>query len=88
MHALLAELPLSFRNLIKEAGHYCSESFEELLTELCTPYSTCGIFQFFGEEARAAREILDDIARGDFRRLETDLEQLKIYAPIFVDFVQ
>ena len=85
---LLCELPSSLSKLIEEAGHFCPDAFLKLLRELCTPYSTCGIFQFGGEESKVAQEILHEIGRGDFRRLESDLEQLDIYAPLFVDFVQ
>ena len=85
---LLMALPNSFSNLLEEAGNYCPDSFVTLLGELCTPYSTCGIFQFSGNDSRMARDILDDIATGDFTRLDTDIEQLHIYAPLLVEFVK
>ena len=85
---LLMELPKEFSELLDEAGNYCPDSFVTILSELCTPHSTSGIFQFNGEDSRVARDILDEIARGDFTRLETEIEQLEIYAPLLVTFIK
>ena len=71
---LIAELPLSFSNLLEEAGPICPEAFQNLLRELSTPYSTCAIFRLGGNDARTAREILEEIGREDFSRVETHCE--------------
>ena len=85
---LLNDLPRSFRDLLREAGPYCPVSLRDVLGELSRPNPTCGIFQIAGDDARTAREILEEIANGDFARLETHLQHLKKYAPLLMNLVQ
>ena len=82
------DLPQSFRNIMEFAGPLCPLSLRKILSELSTPNPTCGVFQFCGADGQIAREVLEDITRGDFTRSQTThYDHLKMYAPLFVELV-
>ena len=85
---LKRDLPPEFQNLLMEVGPFCPESLREFLGELSCPSPISGIFQINGTDSRTAREILEEIAVGDFTRVRSHRKHLKKHAPLFYDLVK
>ena len=85
---LKQDLPLEFQNLLTEVGPFCPDSLRQFLGELSCASPISGIFQINGTDSRTAREILEEIAVGDFTRVRSHYKHLKKYAPLFCDLVK
>ena len=81
-------MPLEFQNLLTEVGPFCPDSLRQFLGELSCASPISGIFQINGTDSRTAREILEEIAVGDFTRVRSHYKHLKKYAPLFCDLVK
>ena len=48
---------------------------------------TCGIIQIAGTSVRETFNAIQDIANGNFNRVQSNIELVKKYAPLLVNFI-
>ena len=84
---LLAQRNQALRDVIIELGNPCPEPLRELVGELSRSSATSGLFQFAGEEARAARHVIEEIANGNFANLEASFDVIQKYCPLVTPFL-
>lgn len=75
------------KDVITSAGNPCPEPIRKLLGEISRGSPSCGILQFVGTEANQARQVLQEIADGNFANLETSMPILEKYCPLVTDFL-
>ena len=77
----------SLKAVVESAGNPCPKSIKILLRQLSGNDPTCGIIQIAGASVRETFDVIQDIANGNFNRVQSNIELLKKYAPLLVEFV-
>ena len=77
----------SLKAVVEDAGNPCPQSLKKLLNQLACSNPTCGIIQIAGESVKETFNAIQEIANGNFIRIQSHIVLVKKYAPMLADFI-